>query len=183
MIDHIYLPATDLKRSDPFYGGMLGTLGKSERWHFKAQAGYPDLTGFGESGIPGFWLKASKTTCAELYVAFAAKNGRRWTRPTRQRLPMAARIMARQGCGRSSIPAITRPMCSIPTAAMWRSATSPSSTNKVCAAHAPSRRADSPDWCIPRLGSCAASRFTADGCRLCRYCKVQQHPRLTGSDR
>jgi hypothetical protein len=33
-----------------------------------------DLTGFGEPGIPGFWLKASKTTCAELYVAFAAKN-------------------------------------------------------------------------------------------------------------
>jgi hypothetical protein len=27
--------------------------------------------------------------------------------------------------------------------------------------------ADTPDWCIPRLGSCAASRFTADGCRLC----------------
>jgi len=80
---------------------------------------------------------------------------------------MAARIMARQGCGRSGIPAITRPMCSIPTATMWRSATSPGFTNNVCAAHAPSRRADTPDWCIPRLGSCAASRFTADGCRLC----------------
>ena len=53
---------------------MLGPLGMSERWHFKAQAGYPDLTGFGELDIPGFWLKASKTTCAELYVAFAAKN-------------------------------------------------------------------------------------------------------------
>ena len=65
---------TDLKRSDTFYGGMLGPLGMSERWHFKAQAGYPDLTGFGEPGIPGFWLKASKTTRAELYVAFAARN-------------------------------------------------------------------------------------------------------------
>ena len=74
MIDHIYLPVTDLKRSGIFYGGMLGPLGMSERWHFKAQAGYPDLTGFGEPGIPGFWLKASKATCAELYVAFAAKN-------------------------------------------------------------------------------------------------------------
>jgi catechol 2,3-dioxygenase-like lactoylglutathione lyase family enzyme len=73
MIDHIYLPVTDLKRSETFYGAMLGPLGKSERWHFKAQAGYPDLTGFGEPGIPGFWLKASKTTCAELYVAFAAE--------------------------------------------------------------------------------------------------------------
>src|SRR5260370_24821790 len=80
---------------------------------------------------------------------------------------MAARIMTRQGCGRSGIPAITRPMCSIPTAQMLRSATSPGFPNNVCAAHAPSRRADTPDWCIPRLGSCAASRFTADGCRLC----------------
>jgi hypothetical protein len=34
-------------------------------------------------------------------------------------------------------------------------------------AHAPSQRADMPDWRISRLGSCAASRFTADGCRLC----------------
>ena len=63
MIDHIYLPVTDRKRSETFYGGMLGPLGKSERWHFKGQAGYPDLTGFGELG---FWLKAAKTTCAEL---------------------------------------------------------------------------------------------------------------------
>ena len=38
MIDHIYLPVTDLKRSDTFCGGMLGPLGKSERWHFKAHA-------------------------------------------------------------------------------------------------------------------------------------------------
>jgi catechol 2,3-dioxygenase-like lactoylglutathione lyase family enzyme len=68
MIDHIYLPVTDLKRSETFYHAMLGPLGKSERWHFEA------LTGFGEPGIPGFWLKASKTTCAGLYVAFAAKN-------------------------------------------------------------------------------------------------------------
>jgi catechol 2,3-dioxygenase-like lactoylglutathione lyase family enzyme len=68
MIDHIYLPVTDLKRSETFYGAMLGPLGKSERWHFEA------LTGFGEPGIPGFWLKASKTTCTELYVAFAAKS-------------------------------------------------------------------------------------------------------------
>ena len=51
MIDHIYLPVTDLKRSDTFYGGMLGPLGKSERWHFKAQAGYPDLTGFGKDHL------------------------------------------------------------------------------------------------------------------------------------
>jgi hypothetical protein len=30
-----------------------------------------------------------------------------------------------------------------------------------------------PDCCIPRLGSCASSGFTVDGCRLCCYYKVQ----------
>src|SRR5260370_36056260 len=48
-----------LKRSETFYGAMLSRLGKSERWHFKAHAGYPDLTRSGEPGIPGLWLKPS----------------------------------------------------------------------------------------------------------------------------
>jgi hypothetical protein len=30
--DHIYLPVADLKRSDTFYGAMLGPLGTSEHW-------------------------------------------------------------------------------------------------------------------------------------------------------
>jgi catechol 2,3-dioxygenase-like lactoylglutathione lyase family enzyme len=134
MIDHIYLPVTDLKRSEPFYGRMLGALGKSERWHFKAQAGYPDLTGFGEPGIPGFWLKASKTTCAELYVAFAAKNEAAVNKAYEAALANGGKDNGAPGLRRSSIPAITRPMCSIPTATMWRSATSPGFTNRVCAA-------------------------------------------------
>ena len=74
MIDHIYLPVTDLERSETFYSAMLGPLGKFERWHFKAQAGYPDLAGFGEPGIPGFWLKASKTTCAGPQPRLAKKR-------------------------------------------------------------------------------------------------------------
>ena len=57
MIDHIYLPVTDLKRSDTFYGGMLGPLGMSERWHFKAQAGYPGLWRAGHSGLLAEGLK------------------------------------------------------------------------------------------------------------------------------
>lgn len=79
---------------------------------------------------------------------------------------MAARTMARQGCGRSGIPVITRPMCSIPTATMWRSASSPGFTNNVCAAHAPSRCADTPDWCTPVSGLARrrASLPTDAGC-------------------
>jgi catechol 2,3-dioxygenase-like lactoylglutathione lyase family enzyme len=134
MIDHIYLPVTDLKRSETFYGAMLGPLGKSERWHIKAQSGYPGLTGFGEPGIPGFWVKTSKTTCAELYVAFAAKNEAAVNKAYEAALANGGKDNGRQGCGRSGIPAITRPMCSIPTATMWRSATSPGFMNNVCAA-------------------------------------------------
>ena len=162
MIDHIYLPVTDLKRSDTLYSGMLGPLGKSERWLFKAQAGYPDLTGFGEPGVPGFWLKASKTTCAELYVAFAAKNVAAVNKAYEAALANGGEDNGAPGLRPQFDPAITPPMCSIPTATMWRSATNPGFTNEVCAAHAPSRCADTPDWCIPRLGSLPASRFTAE---------------------
>jgi catechol 2,3-dioxygenase-like lactoylglutathione lyase family enzyme len=71
MIDHIYLPVTDIERSPHFYGALLTPLGSANRWDFKAQAGWPDLYGFG-GDRPGFWLKRSTTTFPELYVAFIA---------------------------------------------------------------------------------------------------------------
>ena len=72
VIDHIYLPVTDIDRSLDFYGAVLTPLGSARRWEFKAQAGWPDLYGFGEE--PGFWLKRSSTTLRELYVAFTAPS-------------------------------------------------------------------------------------------------------------
>jgi predicted lactoylglutathione lyase len=71
MIDHIYLPVTDIKRSLDFYGAGLTPLGFAHRWDFKAQAGWPDLYGFGGDG-PGFWLKKTSSSFPELYVAFTA---------------------------------------------------------------------------------------------------------------
>ena len=47
MIDHIYLPVTNIKRSLDFYSALLTPLGKADRWKFEAKAGYPDLWGFG----------------------------------------------------------------------------------------------------------------------------------------
>lgn len=32
MLDHIFLPVTDVKRSEHFYSAMLAPLGKAERW-------------------------------------------------------------------------------------------------------------------------------------------------------
>ena len=50
MIDHIYLPVTDIDRSLDFYGAVLTPLDFAHRWDFKAQAGWPDLYRFGEIG-------------------------------------------------------------------------------------------------------------------------------------
>lgn len=76
MIDHIFLPVTDLDRSQKFYSAMLAPLGNAEPWEFKAQAGFPDLYGFGPPGVPGFWLKLIPNVVPDkdLYVAFATKS-------------------------------------------------------------------------------------------------------------
>jgi catechol 2,3-dioxygenase-like lactoylglutathione lyase family enzyme len=38
MIDHIYLPVTNIKRSLDFYSALLTPLGKADRWKFEAKA-------------------------------------------------------------------------------------------------------------------------------------------------
>lgn len=75
MIDHIYLPVTDIDRSLDFYAAVLAPLGIAHRWDFKAHAGWPDLYGFGGDS-PGFWLKKSSGSVPELYVAFTALSER-----------------------------------------------------------------------------------------------------------
>ncbi|HUE61325.1 MAG TPA: VOC family protein [Acidimicrobiales bacterium] len=73
MIDHIYLPVTDIDRSLDFYTAVLTPLDLAHRWEFKARAGWPDLYGFG-GDMPGFWLKRSSRSFPELYVAFIARS-------------------------------------------------------------------------------------------------------------
>ena len=156
MIDHIYLPVTDLTRSDTFYRGMLGPLGMSERWHFKAQAGYPDLTGFGEPGIPGFWLKASKTTCAELYVAFAAKNEAAVNKAFEAALANGGKDNGEPGLRPQFDPRYYAANVLDPNGLALRI----KSALRTLRVRARTRRIG----VSPRLGSCAASRFAA---RLC----------------
>jgi catechol 2,3-dioxygenase-like lactoylglutathione lyase family enzyme len=43
MIDHIYLPVTNIKRSLDFYSALLTPLGTADRWKFEAKAGYPTV--------------------------------------------------------------------------------------------------------------------------------------------
>jgi catechol 2,3-dioxygenase-like lactoylglutathione lyase family enzyme len=53
MIDHIYLPVTDIDRSLDFYPAVLMPRGAAHRWDVNAQAGWPNLYGFGAE--PRFW--------------------------------------------------------------------------------------------------------------------------------
>ena len=80
MIDHIYLPVSDLKRSSEFYKKVLGPLGIDMPY----EVGQPPIRGFAikrspatwclaRNNIPGFWLKNGEVA-KDLYVAFTAKS-------------------------------------------------------------------------------------------------------------
>jgi catechol 2,3-dioxygenase-like lactoylglutathione lyase family enzyme len=53
IIDHIYLPVSDLKRSSEFYEKMLKPLGIDMPY----KVGQPPIFGFAINNEPGFWLK------------------------------------------------------------------------------------------------------------------------------
>src|SRR5260370_21865353 len=67
MIDHIYLPVSDLERSSEFYKKMLEPLGIDMPYKFD------QLHGFAINNNPGFWLKNGEVA-QDLYVAFTAKS-------------------------------------------------------------------------------------------------------------
>ena len=69
MIDHIYLPVSDLKRSSEFYKKVLRPLGIDMPY----EVGQPPIRGFAINNIPGFWLKHGEVA-KDLYVAFTAKS-------------------------------------------------------------------------------------------------------------
>ena len=69
MIDHIYLPVSDLKRSAEFYKKVLEPLGIDMPYKFDQ----PPMRGFAINGEPGFWLKNGEVA-KNLYVAFTAKS-------------------------------------------------------------------------------------------------------------
>src|SRR6476646_8889925 len=69
IIDHIYLPVSDLKRSSEFYKKMLEPLGIDMPY----KVGQPPIFGFAINNIPGFWLKNGEVTKG-LYLAFTGKS-------------------------------------------------------------------------------------------------------------
>src|SRR5579864_970644 len=69
MIDHIYLPVSDLERSSEFYKKVLEPLGIDMAYKFDQVP----QRGFAINNIPGFWLKNGEVA-KDLYVAFTAKS-------------------------------------------------------------------------------------------------------------
>jgi len=69
MIDHIYLPVSDLERSSEFYKKVLKPLGIDMPYKFDQVP----QRGFAINDIPGFWLKNGEVA-KDLYVAFTAKS-------------------------------------------------------------------------------------------------------------
>jgi len=67
IIDHIYLPVSDLNRSSEFFRKMLEPLGIEMAYKFEG------VLGFAINGEPGFWLKKG-AVAKDLYVAFPAKS-------------------------------------------------------------------------------------------------------------
>src|ERR1700739_4666834 len=67
MIDHIYLPVSDLERSSEFYKKLLEPLRIEMPYKFD------QLHGFAINNIPGFWLKNGEVA-KDLYVAFTAES-------------------------------------------------------------------------------------------------------------
>ena len=69
IIDHIYLPVSDLKWSSEFYKKVLGPRGIDMPY----EVGQPLILGFAINNEPGFWLKNGEVA-KDLYVAFTAKS-------------------------------------------------------------------------------------------------------------
>ena len=69
MIDHIYLPVSDLKRSSEFYKKLLEPLGIDMPY----EVGQPPIRGFAINNIPGFWLKNGEVA-KDLYTPPRART-------------------------------------------------------------------------------------------------------------
>src|SRR5260370_1938377 len=69
MIDHIFLPVSDLNRSSDFYKKLLEPLGIDMPYKFDQ----PPIRGFAINNTPGFWLKKGEVA-KDLYVALTAKT-------------------------------------------------------------------------------------------------------------
>jgi catechol 2,3-dioxygenase-like lactoylglutathione lyase family enzyme len=75
MLDHVFLPVTDIARSIHFYTAALAPLGIDTRVDYDGKngpPGHPDLKGFGKNGRLIFWLRDGEVSGTPLHVGFVA---------------------------------------------------------------------------------------------------------------
>jgi catechol 2,3-dioxygenase-like lactoylglutathione lyase family enzyme len=77
MLDHVFLPVSDLRRSIAFYQAALAPLGITDRHDFDGRdgpPGHPDLKGFGANGRMFFWLRQGEAKGHMTHVGFVARS-------------------------------------------------------------------------------------------------------------
>jgi catechol 2,3-dioxygenase-like lactoylglutathione lyase family enzyme len=77
MLDHIFLPVTDVARSVAFYEKALAPIGLSSRVDYDGKdgpPGHPDLKGFGKDGRLSFWLREGRVEGERFHVGFVAAS-------------------------------------------------------------------------------------------------------------
>jgi catechol 2,3-dioxygenase-like lactoylglutathione lyase family enzyme len=77
MLDHIFLPLTDMKRSMNFYKKALAPLGVNEHFDYDGKngpPGHPDLKGFGKDGRLNLWLREGVADGHAVHIGFVADS-------------------------------------------------------------------------------------------------------------
>ena len=77
MLDHIFLPVSDIEKSIAFYEAALRPLGIAHVLDYDGRlgpAGHPDLKGFGRDNRLFFWLKRGRSDPNAVHVGFVAKS-------------------------------------------------------------------------------------------------------------
>jgi catechol 2,3-dioxygenase-like lactoylglutathione lyase family enzyme len=77
MLDHIFLPVSDIARSIAFYQTALVPLGITDRLDYDGRngpPGHPDLKGFGANGRMMFWLRQDEVKDHAVHVGFVARS-------------------------------------------------------------------------------------------------------------
>lgn len=77
MLDHIFLPVSDLPRAILFYEKALAPLGITQRVDYDGKngpPGHPDLKGFGKNNRLIFWLKKGPPAGRAFHVGFVASS-------------------------------------------------------------------------------------------------------------
>jgi catechol 2,3-dioxygenase-like lactoylglutathione lyase family enzyme len=77
MLDHIFLPVSDIARSIAFYETALSPLGITDRLDYDGRngpPGHPDLKGFGANGRMFLWLREGEARGQAAHVGFVARS-------------------------------------------------------------------------------------------------------------